>query len=497
MKKHEMMMPGAMPMMEERKEPASAARFIDLDKIEDRDAHVIEVIAVWKNTVFNVKHLGAKKPVFTVGEEPDCDYWIPSYQLAGSSKVVLADARGSLHLSPIFSGGEVEMESGGKKPLEALLEKGTRHVTVPPGGKCSVEIGDTTFIVRSVPKPKRPAFPLTFDWAKQSFTGLSFMFHVAFLFLVFFVAPSSRWLSADQIGEFDNAYIRYLLRPTEIVPDDQLPDWMKKQEKDEGPMSDPGKAHKGEAGKMGDLKAKKTDNRYGIKGDGKEMHMAKDQKEDLVREAGIVAVLSQTLNMPTSPFGQNTANGNDLENALGALVGNDIGPNFGFGGLSMYGTGRYGAGTGEGTIGVGPLGTIGSIGGPGPIGDHWKPLNSKLGPKPDGKGPVVTPKGGTVIGTLPKDAIRRVIRQHLNEVRYCYEQQLAVKTDLSGRVVIKFVIMANGVVQGSLVQESTLGSKPAEQCIAKAVGRWTFPAPPDGGVVIVSYPFILQPAAGM
>ncbi|MBN8615618.1 MAG: hypothetical protein J0L92_33795 [Deltaproteobacteria bacterium] len=43
----------------------------------------------------------------------------------------------------------------------------------------------------------------------------------------------------------------------------------------------------------------------------------------------------------------------------GALMGDQIGASFGFGGLGLYGTGMGGGGTGEGTIGLGNLGTIG------------------------------------------------------------------------------------------------------------------------------------------
>ena len=35
-----------------------------------------------------------------------------------------------------------------------------------------------------------------------------------------------------------------------------------------------------------------------------------------------------------------------------------------------------------------------------------------------------------------------------------------------------------------------LGNPAAENCIAQAVRRWTFPQPKGGGIVIVSYPFV-------
>ncbi len=58
-------------------------------------------------------------------------------------------------------------------------------------------------------------------------------------------------------------------------------------------------------------------------------------------------------------FGTDSALGNDPMSALGSLMGDQVGSNYGFGGLGLRGTGRGGGGTGEGTIGLGNLGTIG------------------------------------------------------------------------------------------------------------------------------------------
>jgi outer membrane biosynthesis protein TonB len=63
-------------------------------------------------------------------------------------------------------------------------------------------------------------------------------------------------------------------------------------------------------------------------------------------------------------------------------------------------------------------------------------------------------------------------------------------------VTIQFTIAHTGIVAVSKVQKSTMGSPPVETCIARAVRRWKFPKPKGGGIVIVSYPFVLR-AAGM
>jgi hypothetical protein len=41
-----------------------------------------------------------------------------------------------------------------------------------------------------------------------------------------------------------------------------------------------------------------------------------------------------------------------------------------------------------------------------------------------------------------------------------------------------------------------MGNAKVEQCIAQSVRRWTFPAPEGGGIVVVSYPFVLAQTGG-
>ena len=97
-------------------------------------------------------------------------------------------------------------------------------------------------------------------------------------------------------------------------------------------------------------------------------------------------------------------------------------------------------------------------------------------------------------GHLDKEVIRSAIHLHLGEVQRCYESGLVRKRDLTGRVMIQFVISADGSVASSVVQTSTLGDTEVERCIADAVGTWLFPKPDRHGIVIVSYPFVLRAA---
>lgn len=94
---------------------------------------------------------------------------------------------------------------------------------------------------------------------------------------------------------------------------------------------------------------------------------------------------------------------------------------------------------------------------------------------------------------LDSDIVRRVVRANVSEVLGCYTAGLSKHPQLAGRVTIAFEIAASGGVSRSKVQEALLipDNESVPNCIAKAVKRWTFPKPDDGGSVSVSYPFAL------
>ena len=103
--------------------------------------------------------------------------------------------------------------------------------------------------------------------------------------------------------------------------------------------------------------------------------------------------------------------------------------------------------------------------------------------------PAVAPK----LGSLDKELIRRVVRTHLGDVKACFDKALARRPELAGRVMVELVISPTGAVHHADVKESTLADQPVEDCIVSATKTWQFPSPDGGGVVVVSYPFVLKP----
>lgn len=96
-------------------------------------------------------------------------------------------------------------------------------------------------------------------------------------------------------------------------------------------------------------------------------------------------------------------------------------------------------------------------------------------------------------GSMDKEMIRRIIQSHLDEVRFCYEKKLVKNATLQGRVMIQFTIGHAGTVAAAIVQNSTIDDADVGSCIASATHGWRFPQT-CGGIVIVSYPFVLRTA---
>jgi hypothetical protein len=76
-------------------------------------------------------------------------------------------------------------------------------------------------------------------------------------------------------------------------------------------------------------------------------------------------------------------------------------------------------------------------------------------------------------GPLDRDVVRRIVRAHLNEIRFCYNQGLAL--DLAeGEVAAAFEIDAGGHVRATKASSSDLAPR-TTRCIERAVERWRFP----------------------
>jgi TonB family protein len=441
-----------------------------------------------------LKRRGKTSPNFLVGSDGDVDAPVSSEYVPSSSHPLVA-ATGAdyvVNVTPRMT-GEVFVDNQSYQLQQFIQQRGSSF-SLPQGGSARLDCGETTFVVTATPRPRTLDVPfLTWRWDEQIYTVGSAVALGLFLLMIFSVPPDPKSLSLDLFNS-DNRFVKFLIKPPEEKEED-IPEWLKSKKNEE--QGGKGKRHKGEEGKMGKKTSKNKEGLYGLKGpkDNPDPHLAKKLAEEQAKNAGILGVLKMTEGSHiASIFGRDTALGNDASDVLGGLIGNAIGEAYGVGGLGLVGTGSGGGGTGEGTIGLGNLGTIGKGGGGGNGSGYGRGAGGLGGRR--AKAPDVIPGQANVRGSLDKEIIRRIIRRHINEIKYCYEQELTKKPELGGRIMVQFTIAASGQVIASVLQNSTMGNARVENCTVQAVKRWEFPKPLGGGIVIVSYPFVLTPAGG-
>jgi outer membrane biosynthesis protein TonB len=94
-------------------------------------------------------------------------------------------------------------------------------------------------------------------------------------------------------------------------------------------------------------------------------------------------------------------------------------------------------------------------------------------------------------GGISREAVGKVINEHIDEINYCYESALIADPSLMGKVVFEWKILLDGSVGEVNIQSSTVRSNEIHACIKAAIRTWIFPKP-KGAAVIVSYPFVFD-----
>lgn len=361
------------------------------------------------------------------------------------------------------------------------------YVALPEGASAEVELCGLIVRVRATTAPRDTALRaarsarLTQPWTLASLGA-----HLFLLGLFYVLPPHSQALNVNDV-DLRGRLVRFTLEARSREP--EPPVWTK----DEGPEGEgaPGQPAKGPEGAIGDPKAPKAPRRAASRGDSPTPSLATAPID--ARDAGILGLLRAAAPGAVSAFTADAARGSDDTEALGVLLADRLGASFGQGGLGMIGIGKGGGGDGTGTVGLGALGTIGV--GQDKQGGGYGTSGGGLGPRAGRVPPRLIAEPPEVRGGLSKEVIRRVVRRHLSEVRYCYEQRLLTRPDLQGRVAVRFVIGSSGAVMVAGVLSSTLEDARASKCIVEAVQRWSFPVPDGGGIVSVTYPFVLQHTA--
>jgi len=460
----------------------------------------LEVQASYRGVVIGTRFLAEEMPSrrrraaqgidprgnYVIGQSPRVDA-PASCDLLGATELPLVSRwrEGFLvNVTPRMTG---DVAVGGKvyRLADYLAGRGS-NFTLPQGARARIDCGAMSFrldhTTRAEPMPRRW---FAWRWAEHKFTLASFLALGLFLLMIFAVPPEGMSVSNDFMG-MSRIMIPAIVKAPEP---DKVPEILtNRPDKSPGEV---GGAHIGTSGKMGDINSKKPTGAYSIKGDGKDMHLGKAEAAAAVLNQGILGVLRSTQASKFADiFGHDSAVGSAQEDILGNLVGNEIANGYGVGGWGVTGSGAGGGGAKLTTIGVGSFNTLGRDGyghGPGLGG---------LGTRTAHRVPTVTTGIVTTRGSLDKEIIRRVVRLHMNEVKYCYDQELVRKAGIEGRLSVQFVISPFGQVLSSVMQSSTMGNVHVEKCVVDAVKRWEFPKPVGGGIAIVSYPFNFVAGSG-
>lgn len=403
---------------------------------------------------------------------------------------------------------------GGLDPKYAALADGLPIAHADPAGATSTVRAGLTFVARRTLAGRRVGVGASRllalgDPTTTGYIGVAALIAAFFLALVWSLPPRDRGVASAARIVDDARIAEYV---TAVAPPDHR---LAQQTAMETRLGPDGKRADDDPGRMGDREAPHRAHRSALAGsvDPREAQMAyaisdREMARAMTTRAGVLGVLreaSATWHQPSSPFGRDVAEGSETFSALGAIMGDHVGDSFGFGGLGMRGTGRGGGGAGEGTYGVRAFGRMGygvtcdatctaaMIGHGHGIGTGTGVWGRSDGPPRETVVPGALRREISVAGSLSAEVIRRVVGRHVSEVRHCYERALTTAPDLAGRVTVAFVIAASGAVQSSVVVDARtdLASTDASSCVAESVRRWSFPAPEGGGVVAVTYPFVL------
>ncbi|MEO8178135.1 MAG: AgmX/PglI C-terminal domain-containing protein [Deltaproteobacteria bacterium] len=479
------------------------------DEVELPHVQAAEVMILWGTNVLHVAHLSPPRN-FYVGEEQTKaftpDFFIPAEKLgAHRMPVVVGDQSTIAVVIPQHATGEVETSDGQRLSLDQVRRQaqpcaelpGAHQLPLTVGTKARIQLGDIVFQVAAVNAGRPIAHGLAsgIDWNVLAYFGLS-MLSVGGLIaaMAFFVPPLG--LSDDEGIDQDQLYlIQQFLnaaaeRELEEEETEQISDDADNKEGGTGTRA------KGEEGSMGKETSKETNKRYAVQGpqDNQDPHLARQQALREAMEFGMIGLLNTGAagdpNAPTAPWGRDTSLGTDEVSAMGNMWGDEIGEAFGSGGLGLSGIGEGGGGRGEG-IGLGNIGTLGHGAGTG-TGQGFGSGHGRLGGSHRTATPQIRMGATQVSGRLPPEVIRRIVRQNYGRFRLCYEQGLGRNPNLEGRVTVRFVIGRDGAVSNVSNGGSDLPDSNVVGCVVKAFYGLSFPKP-EGGIVTVSYPIMLQP----
>jgi hypothetical protein len=451
----------------------------------------VELRIVWGDSLLQAETFVRPKQPVLVGETPKCALRLEG--LPVSELPVLRWQDGDYRFTFARGMTGVVEEKGTRTPFADLVKsrkavgddtiQSAYWIAVPRAGAVRAEVG-THLAIEARPKKPQPVKAAPF-WDRINYQFLNLFLILFFLQAGFIVAannfPYDTDVVADDLFKNPSRMAKFIIKPPEPQPK-QAGGQKSEEKKDEpGEMAE---KHKGEEGQMGKKDAPKTNARSAPKA-------IDPNAKEIVKRTGLLGVLGRGGGGLSTVFGSGGLGG-DLRGAVGNMFGPVVGDSYGLGGLGIRGSGSGGGGQGE-TIGIGKVGTKGRGGGLGSYGTGVGGLGKK------GERDVNVSTGTAVVmGSVDRELIRKVIQEHAAQIRYCYEQQLAINPKLQGKVAIKWIINGDGSASSAQVDRSatTLDDDKVHECMKSRITSWAFPKPKGGGIAVITYPWILRSSGG-
>ena len=403
----------------------------------------------------------------TVGQAPTATIILPGYhRTAHRGRQTLVDKRGLYPLEGLD--GRLHTASG-TVTLAQLRAQGQKAHPLQPedwGVLHLSERPDVRIIVQCVRSERLP--PMAADRSagplllSTLFSALAFGLFLVVAFLDY--TPGRPYLEIPQVS--DRMAKVMFNQPPDPPPEEEAA-VSSKDQKEEKKRKRAG----GDEGRFGDPK------RFGPS------NIPRNPNESLSERVNVGLVRELNQLQQNDAMADLLGVGGQVSQALGGMDDGQLVVGAGNYGMSTKGSGQGGGGEGEGTIhGSGDV----DVGG---AGSANRKRTVKGTGKPKEKKVSVRTGTASVKGQLSKELIDREVRRHRAQITFCYNKQLVRFPNLSGKVVLRWIITMDGSVRGAKVKSSSLGNADAESCMVRALESWKFPKP-EGGIVQVDYPFL-------
>lgn len=482
---------------------------------------VVEVIVAWQERVLSTYHFGSDQKV-TIGSSKKATVEVPSQFISGA--VPFLELKGGCKvLAPteaqveIVNSSQVNMTMSELHSAGKVMKVGSANaVRLDQGELLCLQLGGGTLqiFVRYVPNTIKPLLGSPLDFTAGELTGLVISMVIVSLTALYMSVYAPPPPEEEKVEEQVRlAQFIYNKPPPTERPEPVPPPTPEKVDTPPPPPKEPTKVEvtdkekqqmqKGnkesqnnqrqvEAAKAAEVRAKPTKvdrpkkftsvKQGGATAVGKTASANAESAKD-VSKMGLLSAFGgggvrKQLDQAYSGSGEllgtaDRATGTSGQNE--SRDGDDLGSKF-------KDTGAGGKGTA--TQGIAGIGTKGR-------GSGMSNYGSGVGL--GGKGNVTIEPGGSDEGwdgTIDREAVRRVIRSILNQIKSCYERQLRVNSSIEGKIVIYFEIMEQGRVRTSRTSSSTMNDAAVESCVAARIREARFPEPPTGVIAQVYYPFV-------